>query len=231
MQIKGLVKNSLLDFPGKLAAVLFTAGCNFRCPFCQNAQLVLRPQELPDIPPQEVLSFLAARRGFLDGVVLSGGEPTLQADLPDFMRQVKKLGLAVKLDTNGYRPDVLREVLADGAVDMIALDIKAARQNYTLAAGIPPDFRLIEQSIALLLSSSVAYELRTTVVPGIVKPEDVDDLAALVHEAKRYVLQQFRPQEVLDPAWRTVAPYSGQILSTMVEQLHARGIATELRGV
>ncbi len=231
MWIKGLVRNSLIDYPGKLAAVLFSGGCNFRCPYCQNSQLVLCPQELPDTPPEEVLSFLAERRGFLDGLVLSGGEPTLQPDLGDFAWQVKRLGLAVKLDTNGYRPDVLRDLLSRGCLDMIAMDVKATIKSYSLAAGIPVDLSLIEESLALLLSSGIAYELRTTVVPGIIGPQDVDDLSAWLRRAKRYVLQQFRPQEALHPAWRQVVPYTTQALLTMAERLCAAGIPTEVRGI
>lgn len=231
MKIKGLVKTSLIDYPGKVAYLLFTGGCNFRCPFCQNTQLVLHPETLPDVSAEEVLSSLARRRGFIDGVVISGGEPTLQPDLSDFVSRVKELELAVKLDTNGYRPDTLKELITSGLVDYVAMDVKATPSKYPQAAGVPLDFRLIEQSIALLLSSAIEYEFRTTVVPGIVTPQDVDELATLLAGAKRYALQQFQPDGVLDAAWRKVIPYPAQTLLAMAEQLQARGIPTETRGI
>ena len=231
MHIKGLVKTSLLDYPGKIAAVVFTSGCNFRCPFCQNAHLILQPTSLPDIAAEEVLALLAKRRRFLDGVVISGGEPTLQTDLADFMSKIKKLELATKLDTNGYRPDVIASLLTDGLVDEVAMDIKAPLPRYPLAAGVPVDPSLITQSISLLLASNVSHEFRTTVVPGIVGPEDVAELAAMLQGAQRYALQQFRAEGVLDPAWESVSPYPAETLQEMAKQLCARGVPTIVRGI
>ena len=231
MQIKGLSKTSAIDFPGKLASVLFTGGCNFRCPFCQNPQLVLTPGELADFRSAELLASLAGRRGFTDGVVISGGEPTLQPDLSDFLRQLRELGLAIKLDTNGYRPQVLAQLLADGLVDFVAMDVKSIAARYPQAAGIPLDYARIAESLHLLSASGVAYELRTTVVPGLVQPDDADELAQTLRGVTRYVLQQFRPAETLDPAWRQIAPYPAPVLAALAQRLTEQGLPTTVRGI
>jgi len=231
MRIKGLIKTSLIDFPGRVAFVVFTGGCNFRCPFCQNRDLVLTPEDLPDFAVEEVLASLEKRRGFIDGVAISGGEPTLQPDLSDFMSKVKALGLAVKLDTNGYRPQVLESLFTAGLVDYVALDVKSILTKYPQAVGVPLNPNLIRDSIALVLSSGIEHELRTTVVPGIVEPQDVGELAALVQGTNRYTLQQFRPEGVLDTAWQETTPYPAETLAQMAEQLRAKGIPTTVRGV
>ena len=179
MRILGLQKLSLLDFPGKVAATVFTGGCDLRCPFCHNALLVTRLAETPEIPEQEVLDFLASRRGLLDGVVLTGGEPLLQPDAADFLRKVRELGFAVKLDTNGCDPARLAEILDRGLVDYVAMDVKNAPARYAETVGVP-DFDLapVEESIRLLRKSTVDYEFRTTLVRELHRPEDLDAIAA-----------------------------------------------------
>jgi len=231
MQIRGWVKTSLIDFPGRIATVLFTSGCNFRCPYCQNSGLVLHPESLPEINPADIFQLLRRRRGLVDGVVITGGEPTLQRDLEDFLRKLKELDLATKLDTNGYRPEVLRELLERGLLDYVAMDIKAPPAKYSLAAGVPIDLRRIEESIGLILSSGIEHEFRTTVVPGIVAPEDIEEMAKTIAGARKCVLQQFRPQGTLDPRFEEVAPYPAQTLQEMartagrwVEQTAVRGL-------
>jgi len=231
MQIRGWVKTSLIDFPGRIATVLFTSGCNFRCPYCQNSGLVLHPESLPEINPADIFQLLRRRRGLVDGVVITGGEPTLQRDLEDFLRKLKELDLATKLDTNGYRPEVLRELLERGLLDYVAMDIKAPPAKYSLAAGVPIDLRRIEESIGLILSSGIEHEFRTTVVPGIVAPEDIEEMAKIIAGARKCVLQQFRPQGTLDPRFEEVAPYPAQTLQEMartagrwVEQTAVRGL-------
>ena len=220
MQIKGWVKTSLIDYPGKIATVLFTSGCNFRCPYCQNSKLVLHPESLPAIDPAEIFRFLTRRRGLIDGVVITGGEPTLQKGLEDLLPKVKELGLAAKLDTNGYRPQVLGELLEQGLLDYVAMDIKTSLAKYPLAAGVPVDVRRIEESVRLILSSGINHEFRTTVVPGIVAPEDVEEIAKLIAGAGKYVLQQFRPQGTIEPHFREIAPYPAQ---TLLEMARAAG--------
>jgi pyruvate formate lyase activating enzyme len=211
----------LIDYPDHIATVLFTGGCNFRCPPCHNAGLVLQPDELPDLPEEEVWSFLDRRAtlavtspalpkpGLVDGIVITGGEPTLQPELVSFLHQLSERYLiAVKLDTNGYHPSVLAELLAGNLIDYVAMDIKAPLEKYPLLAG-RPDLNLdrIDQSIALLRSSPVAYEFRTTIVPGLLDEDDIEAIARWLRGAQHYVLQQFRPVNTLDPALQQVAPY------------------------
>jgi len=231
MQIRGWMKTSLIDYPGKIATVLFTSSCNFRCPYCQNSELVLHPDGLPEIDPAEIFQLLTRRRGLVDGVAITGGEPTLQKGLDDFLRKARELGLAIKLDTNGYRPQVLRELLEQGLLDYVAMDVKAPLAKYSLAAGVPVDGRRIEESVRLVLSSGMEHEFRTTVVPGIVAPEDVEEIARLIAGAGKYVLQQFRPQGTLDPHYREIAPYPAQMLLEMA-QVAGRWIGeVEVRGL
>jgi pyruvate formate lyase activating enzyme len=208
MQIAYMQKFTLVDFPGKSAAVIWTVGCNLRCPFCYNGELVLpeRMEGLPRVEPEEVLEVLAARKGFLDGLAITGGEPTLHADLPDFLREVKALGMAVKLDTNGTLPDRLAPLLSQGLVDYVAMDVKAPWDRYPEFTGIPENLSdAVKESISLLSSSGVDYELRTTCVPGI-GPEEVRAIAESLRGAKRYVLQPFflppQGKELIDPSWK-----------------------------
>jgi len=231
MQIRGWVKTSLIDYPGRIATVLFAGGCNLRCPYCQNAELVLHPESLPEINPADVFHLLERRRGLVDGVVITGGEPTLHEGLEDFLRKLKELGLATKLDTNGYRPEVLRQLLERELLDYVALDIKATPAKYSLAAGVPVDMRRIEESVKLLLSSGIEHEFRTTVVPGIVAPEDVEEMARFIAGARKYVLQQFRPQGTLDPHFGEVAPYPAQTLLEMARTAGRWVEETEVRGL
>ncbi len=231
MQIRGWVRTSLIDYPGKIATVLFTSGCNFRCPYCQNSELVLRPESLPQIAPAEVFQFLTRRRGLIDGVVITGGEPTLQKGLDDFLRKIKELGLAAKLDTNGYRPRILRELLEQGLLDYVAMDVKTSLAKYPLAAGVPVDGQRIEESVGLILSSGIVHEFRTTVVPGIVAPEDVEEMAKLITGAEKYILQQFRPQGTLEPRFREVAPYPARTLLEMAQAAEKWVGEVEVRGL
>ena len=192
MVICGFQKLTLLDFPGRVAATVFTGGCNLRCPFCHNATLVTDTAETPILATDEVLAYLKRRHGVLDGVCVTGGEPTLQPDLPAFLGELKAMGYAVKLDTNGTNPALLRSLLADGLVDYVAMDIKNCREKYGITAGkIPFDIAPIEQSISLLLRGSTPYEFRTTVVKGIHTQADLVAIGDLIGGAERYVLQGF----------------------------------------
>ena len=167
MVLHGLGKLTLLDFPGYLACTAFTGACNFRCPFCHNAPLVLSPNACEHISEEEFFSFLTSRKGRLEGVCITGGEPTLQPDLPEFLSKIKAMGFLVKLDTNGYRPDILKPLIEGKLIDAVAMDIKNSKEAYALTAGLPEEsFRtdLIEESIRILLSSGISHEFRTTVV-------------------------------------------------------------------
>jgi len=193
MRIAGLQKLTLLDFPGKVACTLFTAGCNFRCPFCQNASLVLPERFDQPFSEEEILSFLRKRQGILDGVAITGGEPMLHADLPDLLRRFRELGFLVKLDTNGSFPDRLKAVLEEGLVDYVAMDIKNAPDRYAETAGLTAmDLTAIDRSRALLMERKVDYEFRTTVVKGLHTQESLLNAARWIEGAKVWYLQQYR---------------------------------------
>lgn len=192
MHISGIQKLTLLDYPGKLACTIFTDGCNFRCPFCHNASLVLPDREKQRIDESELLSFLKKRQGILEGVAVTGGEPTLQPDLEDFLAKVKALGYKIKLDTNGTRPDVLSRIIENGLADMIAMDIKNSPEGYMAATGCAVDMQCLERSKELLLLGKTEYEFRTTVVRGIHTKESLISAAKWIKGAERYYLQQFK---------------------------------------
>ena len=230
MQIKGLVKISIVDYPGKVATVVFVGGCDFRCPYCYNADLVLRPESLPDIEVGKVLRLVAERRGFVDGVVITGGEPTLQTDL-DFFREVKALGFAVKLDTNGYHPHSLQRLLQEGLLDYVAMDVKGPLEKYSLVAGRRVDTKRIEDSIQLVLSSEIEHGFRTTVVPGMVAVKDVDAIAQSIAGARRYFLQQFRPSSTLAPQFTMLDPYPATVLEKMADAARKWVANVSIRGI
>ena len=237
MQVKNWVQMTLADYPHKIAASLFCGGCNFRCPNCHNRDLVLAPDRQPDVPLDEIWAFLESRVGLLDGVAISGGEPTLQPDLIPFALRVRALGYAVKLDTNGYRPRVLRRVLEQGAADYVAMDVKAPLSKYALAAGVDVDTARVEQSIDLLIESGLACEFRTTVVPGLLDEPDIGEIAADLARRcgasceVRYYLQQFVPRNTLDPAMLERVPYRPDRLRAMADLARQWLPHVDLRGV
>lgn len=204
MHIKAFLPASLIEYPGHIADVVYVGACNFRCPYCYNVDLVLRPEQLPDIKLARVLQRLEARRGFVDGLAITGGEPTVQPGLIAFLADVRQLGLSVKLDTNGYRPDVLQQCLEQRWVDYVAMDVKTSLARYQPVAGVAVDPKRLQQSIELLLCSEIDYEFRTTVVPGLVNLQDVKAIVHLIAGARRYYLQCFRPGETL--GWGRDAP-------------------------
>ena len=190
MKLGGIQKLTLLDYPGKLACTLFAPGCNFRCPFCHNASLVLDPAEALDL--DEVLAFLQKRRGVLEGVCLTGGEPLLQPGVEDFLASIKAMGYAVKLDTNGSRPRRLGDLVRAGLVDYVAMDVKNSRDRYAETVGIADfDLKPVEESVAFLLEGTVDYEFRTTVVRELHTAESLRALSAWIAGARRYYLQGF----------------------------------------
>lgn len=192
MRICGLQKLSMVDYPGKLAATVFTGGCNLRCPFCHNALLVTRLGESPALDEAEVLAFLASRKGLLDGVVLSGGEPLMQPGAADYLKQVRRMGFCIKVDTNGCYPQALQSILEQGLADYVAMDIKNRPEKYAQTVGIP-DFSIIpvQQSLDILKASGIDYELRTTVVRQFHTPEDIAAIARWVGDVPAYYLQNF----------------------------------------
>ena len=192
MNICGLQKLSMVDYPGKLAATVFTGGCNLRCPFCHNALLVTRLNESPRLDTDEVLAFLRSRRSLLDAVVLSGGAPLLQPGAADFLATVKDMGYLVKLDTNGCYPDALEEILSKKFVDYVAMDIKNSREKYSLTVGVPNfDLAPIDESIRLIRESGIDYEFRTTAVRQFHTAADFTAIGRWLHGSKNYYIQNF----------------------------------------
>ena len=205
MKIAQLLPTTLIDYPNKVAALAYTAGCNFRCPFCHNSELVLpeKIQTMPLIPENDILYFLRERGNFLDALSITGGEPTLHDDLPRFIKRVKQLGLLVKLDTNGSRPEVLRELFDNHLLDYVAMDVKGPAARYCELAGVNVDLDAILRSIKIIMNRAPDYEFRTTVAPTIT-PEDIENTVDLLQGAKRYFLQTFivpEGKELVDPAW------------------------------
>ncbi|MBN1196345.1 MAG: anaerobic ribonucleoside-triphosphate reductase activating protein [Candidatus Aminicenantes bacterium] len=231
MKICGFIGTTLIDFPGRVAAALFVAGCNFRCPFCHNPSLVVHTEACEAIPQKTVFAELERRAGFLDGVAVSGGEPLIQPGILELLRDLRSTGLAVKLDTNGSRPDVLREALKRNLVDFISMDLKAAKENYVRAAGVAVNAELIDQSIELIIHSGCGHEFRTTMVPGIVAPEELPAMTARIAGAERFVLQQFRPDVTLDARMKNVKPYPESVLRDAARALRDRFTQVDIRGV
>ncbi len=198
LKIGGLIKTSVIDYPGKVSAVIFTQGCNFRCPFCHNPELVLPEKFSPCIREEEILDFLKKRCGKLEAVVVTGGEPTVQKELIPFLRQIRELGYFIKLDTNGSNPDLLEESIYRGFVDFIAMDVKAPFEKYNVLAGVKVDIEKIKTSIDIIKKSGIDYEFRTTFVPSLLSKEDISCIKAfLCIENKRYRIQEFVRQDNL----------------------------------
>ena len=209
MLIAGLQKMTLIDYPGKVAATVFTPGCNFRCPFCHNPELVhsshftVHGNEQVEKRMDEFFEFLEMRRGKLDGICITGGEPTLQPNLVEFIKKVKGLGFAVKLDSNGTRPGVLQKLLKSRLVDYVAMDIKASPENYARVCGVEANLEKIKKSVELIRDLADDYEFRTTVVPGLHSEEEFKEIADWLSGSRRYVLQAFQDQgKILDPELR-----------------------------
>lgn len=223
IKIGGLQKLTLIDYPGKVAATIFLKGCNFRCPFCYNPELVL-PEKMkkhPEIPEKEVFAFLNERKGLLQGVCVTGGEPTIHPDLPNFIRQIKKLGYSVKLDTNGSNPEMLKKLIRNKLVDYVAMDVKAIPEKapsskfktaYEKATGVKVNLEEIKKSIEIIKNSGIDYEFRTTVVPGIHTKEEILKLARLIAPAKNYYLQSFRPGKNINQKFAKTQPYPNEVL-------------------
>lgn len=190
MNIQGFQKLTLLDFPGKTACTVFTGGCNLRCPFCHNASLVFNPTE-NESEEQKVIEYLKKRKGIIDGMCITGGEPLLQPDLSDFIAKCKEIGVAVKLDTNGALPEKLKEIIDSGKIDYIAMDIKAAPENYNKAVGLDKDFKIFSQSMEIIRNSGIPYEFRTTAVKGLHKLDDFSGIAELLKSDEKYFIQKF----------------------------------------
>lgn len=228
--IFGLQKLSLLDYPGKTACTVFTGGCNFRCPYCHNASLVVGLDEIEPVDYDEFFAFLNKRRNILDGVCITGGEPLLQPDIEDFIREIKKFGYSVKLDTNGTFPDKLKRLVDENLVDYVAMDIKNSPEKYSLAAGVSElDFSKISNSVEFLLSNSVDYEFRTTVVKELHSKEDFVSIGEWIKGAKRYFIQSFIDSG--DILAGSFSAYNKNELEEIEGLMHNFVKETQIRGV
>jgi len=223
MKIGGLQKITLIDYPGKIACTVFLIGCNFRCPFCYSPELVL-PEKIkfqPRISEKNFFAFLKHKKKYLNGVVVCGGEPTLHSDLASFLAKIKKMGFEVKLDTNGSRPKILKKLIDEKLVDYIAMDVKAPldEEFYQKTIGKRGFVETVKKSINLIKESSIDYEFRTTVVPTIHRLSDIIKIAKQIGPAKRYYLQNFRPEKTLNPNITTIKPFSDEELKKVIEKI------------
>jgi pyruvate formate lyase activating enzyme len=212
LRFAGLQKTSLIDYPDRVASVLFTSGCNLRCPYCHNGELV-HSYTGPFLEEDEVLQTLMERKRYVDSVVVTGGEPTIHNELPGFLARLKENGFDVKLDTNGFKPDALRACLP--CVDYIAMDVKTSPERYQGLGG--EDVSLLVDSVGVIMEGGVDYEFRCTVVPGFVDAETIKEMGELVKGAKRFVFQQYRSEKTLDPSYIEVKPYSDEYIKELEE--------------
>jgi len=214
MKIGGLQKLTLIDFPGRLAATVFLTGCNFRCPFCYSSELVL-PEKIkkqPKISQEELFEFLKERKKLIDGVVLCGGEPVISKGLISLIKKIKKMGFLVKLDTNGSDPETLKKLINGKLIDYVAMDIKAPKEKYEKATGVKSDIKKIQKSIDILREGKVDYEFRSTIVPNLHTKEDVIEMAKWIRGAKKYYLQNFRPEKTINAKFEKIKPYPQEYL-------------------
>jgi len=208
MRIGGLTRCSLIDFPGQMSAIIFTIGCNFRCPYCHNPELVDETVDI--IPTEDVLTFLRTRIKQLDGVTITGGEPTMHDDLIPFIKEIKALGFKVKLDSNGTNPEMLEKIINEHLVDYLAMDIKAPFSDYASGVGRPVDIEKIKKSVRLIMSNTIPYEFRTTVVKALLSPEDIINISKDIKGAKKYYLQKFVSTKILNSGFIKKTTYTDE---------------------
>jgi pyruvate formate lyase activating enzyme len=223
MDIYGLVKSSLIDYPGKVCAIVFTGGCNFRCNFCYSGELVL-PEKIntqPKIDQEYLDNFLKERKGLIDAIVICGGEPTLHNDLPDFIKKLKSYGYLVKLDTNGTNPEMLKNLIAGKLLDYVAMDIKGPKEKYNKICGVDFDIKKIEESVDILKNSDIGFEFRTTVAPRDLEKSDFPIIANWIGGPNvAYFLQNFSNQkETLDPTLESQIPYDSKFFNEICDQI------------
>jgi pyruvate formate lyase activating enzyme len=229
MIVAGLQKLSLVDFPGRLAAVVFLQGCNFKCGYCQNPGLI-RKSDVSGLREQEVMAYLERRKDKIGAVVITGGEPTIQSGLEDFIRRISSEGFDVKLDTNGSNPSALAKLLSSGVLEYVALDIKTSFSKYGLVSPGADPAKKVAESIDLCLNSKIQYEFRTTCVPGIVDRDDLHDIGRAVRGAKKYCLQKFRSGVTYDPAFSEIKPFGRKEAEEFADILSGHVDEVELRG-
>ena len=238
MKIAGVQKLSMVDYPGKMACTVFLSGCNFRCPYCHNSSLVIPEPDQAYMTEEEVLKFLKKRQGLLDGVCITGGEPLLQGEaILSFIREIKKLGYPVKLDTNGTNPKVLKELCESGLVDYVAMDIKNSIENYHVAIGREKAdcgklLENVQESVNYLMNSNMDYEFRTTLVKGIHTPQDIEDIVAWIGKARIWYLQNFKDSgAILSPNLCKMEPFSENELNFFANTAKESKLNTVVRNV
>ena len=224
-EIKGFLETSFSDWRGKVCSVLFLPACSFRCPYCHNHPLVFHPEQFATIPLEAVLGRLRSLRNWIDGVCLTGGEPSLHRDLPLLAREIKRHRFLIKLDTNGSNPQRLENLIETEAVDFVSLDVKAPLDpfHYSRCTGVPIHLKPILESIEILKRGKVDYEFRMTVVPGLHKEEDIQTLGNQLRAGSRFILQSFNPENVLDPSLKKIVPYDPKILRKIEKEVQATG--------
>ncbi|OGP90741.1 MAG: anaerobic ribonucleoside-triphosphate reductase activating protein [Deltaproteobacteria bacterium RBG_16_48_10] len=221
IEIKGFLETSLSDWPGKLCSVLFLPTCNFRCPYCHNHPLVFHPEQYATIPLEDILGRLRFLRNWVDGVCLTGGEPSLHSDLPVLVREIKRHRFLIKLDTNGSNPQRLENLIEAREVDFVSMDVKAPLDpfRYSRSTGLPVKLEPILESIEILKRGKVDYEFRMTVVPGLHQEEDIQTLGDQLRAGPRFILQNFNPESPLDPSLKNIAPYDPKVLKKIEREV------------
>lgn len=230
MNICGYQKTTLLDYPGHVAATIFTGGCNFRCPFCHNSDLVIGSLVTNNIFEEEIFAFLEKRKNVLSGICITGGEPTLQPDLVEFIEKIRSFGYKIKLDTNGYRPEIIADLLSRNLLDYIAMDIKAGYSNYSKVSGIPNfNMKFIEESISLIENSNISYEFRTTVVKELHSKNDFQEIALMLSSKSPYFIQSFKDSgNILIPG---LSSYNIETLNNYLSMVKEKIPNAALRGI
>lgn len=230
MKLGGFQKTSLLDYPDNISAIIWTVGCDFRCPFCYNKDLVLG--KVGNIPEEEIFAFLEKRKGIIDGLVITGGEPLMQKDIVQFAEKVKKLGYLIKIDTNGMHPETLKELIDKKLVDYIAMDVKAPKKKYYSLTGVVTDIKKIEKSIEIIKNSKIDYEFKTTFAPGLLGKHDIIEIAKWLKDSKKYYLQQFKNNvPLVSSKFQDVEPYSSDELIETLNAIESYFEICEVRGI
>ncbi len=221
--IKGFISTSLVDWPGKLCSIIFLGGCCFRCPSCHNPTLVIHPGSLQDYPLHEICRSLENRSKWIDGITITGGEPTIRRNLPDLLRIFRKYGIAIKLDTNGSNPEMLEELICSGLVDAVSMDVKAPLDevSYSAVAGGKVDIKLIKKSLNLLRRSSIEVTFRTTVIPGFVEEPELAQIKEMIGDVPRFTIQTFRNTKTLDPSFSKIREFPRERVDEMRDRFES----------
>ena len=231
LKIKGFIETSMVDWDGKVSSVIFLPGCNFRCPYCQNGLLISSPEKLKTIPFEEIKKYLSGHKKWIDGVVLTGGEPTIHKDLKHLIKKIKDLGFLVKLDTNGSNPKMLKQLIKAKMIDFVAMDLKAPLdERYNKACGVKVDIKKIKESIKIIMEGKIDHEFRCTVVPTIIDEDGIEAMARSIEGAKKFVLQQFQPEHAMDEKMKILEPYPKEKLEKL-SKIASKYVKTKLRGI